>query len=53
VALAQIRDNREAIDTIVEELLETETMDGARLREILATYTTIPEENIPREIVMV
>ena len=52
VALQQIRDNREAIDLIVEELLETETMDGERFREILAQYATIPDENIPREIVM-
>ena len=47
VAMQQISDNREAIDLIVEELLETETMTGERLREILAMYTTIPEENIP------
>jgi|TARA_B110000977_G_C11054017_1_gene483400 cell division protease FtsH len=53
VALQQIRDNREAIDIIVEELLETETMTGERFREILSQYVTIPEENIPREIVMV
>ena len=52
MALQQIRDNREAIDLIVEELLETETMDGERFREILAQYATIPDENIPREIVM-
>ena len=53
VALKQIADNREAIDVIVEELLEVETMDGERFREILAKYVTIPEENIPKEIVMV
>jgi len=53
VALAQIRDNREAIDVIVEELLEVETMTGERFREILSQYVTIPEENIPKEIVMV
>ena len=53
VALQQIRDNREAIDVIVEELLETETMTGERFREILSEYVTIPEENIPKEIVMV
>ena len=53
VALDQIRDNREAIDLIVEELLETETMTGERFRELLGQYVTIPEENIPKEIVMV
>jgi len=53
IALQQIKDNREAIDVIVEELLETETMDGARFREILSQYTEIPEENIPKPFVMV
>lgn len=42
VALAHIRNNREAVDTIVEELLVTETMTGDRFREILAEFTTIP-----------
>ena len=53
VALSQIKDNREAIDVIVEELLETETMDGERFREILSQFAAIPDENIPREIVLV
>merc|ERR1712230_189625 len=53
VALQQIKDNREAIDVIVEELLEVETMTGERFREILGQYVPIPEENIPREIAMV
>jgi len=53
VALSQIKDNREAIDVIVEELLETETMDGERFREILSRFAAIPDENIPREIVLV
>ena len=53
VALGHIKDNREAIDVIVEELLETETMDGARFREILAQYVEIPEENIPKPLSMV
>ena len=35
VALEQIRDNREAIDLIVEELLETETMTGERFLKAL------------------
>jgi len=53
VALRQIKDNREVIDVIVEELLEAETMTGERFREILSQYVSIPEENIPKEIVMV
>ena len=52
VALKHIRDNREAIDVITEELIEVETMTGERFREILAKYVTIPEENIPGEIEM-
>lgn len=52
VAVKQIRDNREAIDAVVEELLEVETMTGERFREILSQYVKIPEENIPGEIAM-
>lgn len=37
---------REAIDKITEELLEKETLTGDEMREILAQYTTIPEENL-------
>jgi cell division protease FtsH len=44
-ALAHINDNREAIDAITAELLVTETMTGDRFREVLASYTTIPEGN--------
>jgi cell division protease FtsH len=46
VALRHIRDNREAIDKITEELLEKETLTGDEFRTILAQYATIPEENI-------
>jgi len=52
MALKHITDNREALDEIVEELLEVETMDGARFREILSKYATIPEENIPKKVEM-
>jgi len=45
VALKQMRDNREAIDKIVELLLEKETISGKEFRGILSQYTTIPEEN--------
>ena len=43
-ALAHIKNNRQAMDVIVEELMETETMTGERFREILAKFTTIPAE---------
>jgi len=46
VALQQIRSNRVAIDAIVEELNETETMTGERFREMLGMHTTIPAENL-------
>jgi len=45
-ALKIIRDNREVIDEIVEELLVTETITGERFREMLAMRATIPEENL-------
>jgi cell division protease FtsH len=40
------RENREAIDKIVELLQERETIDGDEFREILSKYTKIPEENL-------
>merc|ERR1712070_405332 len=52
-ALAQIQDNKDAMDIIVEELMVTETMTGERFREILGSYTEIPEENIPNSVVAV
>jgi cell division protease FtsH len=46
VALKHISENREAIDRIVEDLLEKETLTGDEFRTLLSQYTTIPEENI-------
>jgi len=46
VALRHIRENREAIDRITEELLEKETLTGDEMRSILSQYATIPEENL-------
>merc|ERR1712151_613572 len=46
IALSQIRENREAIDEIVEVICGKETISGEEFRSILATYTTIPEENM-------
>lgn len=46
VALKHISDNREAIDEIVEILIEKETIDGDEFRSILSKYTTIPEDHM-------
>ena len=40
------RENREAIDKIVELLQERETISGDEFREILSQYTKIPDENV-------
>ncbi len=45
-ALDQISSNREAMDAIVEVLIEKETISGDEFRALLAKYTTIPEVNI-------
>lgn len=45
IALSQIRSNREAIDKIVEVLLEKETMTGDEFRAILSEFVEIPAEN--------
>lgn len=46
VALAHVKDNREAIDRITTLLVERETLSGAEFRQILSEYTTIPEANL-------
>ncbi|CAL5218721.1 g434 [Coccomyxa viridis] len=43
LALKHVRENREAIDKIVELLQEKETIDGKEFRAILSEFTTIPE----------
>ncbi|GLT53701.1 hypothetical protein SLA2020_269560 [Shorea laevis] len=45
IALSHIRNNREAIDKIVEVLLEKETMSGDEFRAILSEFVEIPAEN--------
>ncbi|KAJ6710683.1 METALLOPROTEASE M41 FTSH [Salix koriyanagi] len=45
IALSHIRYNREAIDKIVEVLLEKETMTGDEFRAILSEFVEIPPEN--------
>eukprot|EP00898_Chlorokybus_atmophyticus_P001112 jgi/Chlat1/2000/Chrsp158S02317 len=52
-ALDHIRNNREAMDKIVEVLVEKETITGDEFRSILSQYTTIPEVNKPLEPVTV
>ena len=39
-----IKDNRVIIDLIVERLLDVETMDGSEFRELLSTYTVLPDK---------
>ena len=46
VAVQQIRDNRVAIDKIVDVLIEKETISGDEFRELLAQYTEIPAANL-------
>merc|ERR1712209_59605 len=38
---------REAMDSIVEVLLQKETISGHEFREMLAKYVTIPAGNMP------
>lgn len=45
IALTHIRNNREAIDRIVEVLIEKETMTGDEFRALLSEFTEIPVEN--------
>ena len=46
-AIEIILDNRVIIDLIVERLLDVETMDGEEFRELLSTYTVLPQKNAP------
>jgi cell division protease FtsH len=46
-AIEIILDNRVVIDLVVEKLLDKETMDGDELRELLSSYTILPNKNLP------
>lgn len=46
IALKHIRNNREAIDKIVEVLLEKETITGDEFRALLSEFVEIPPENV-------
>jgi cell division protease FtsH len=45
VALSHIRNNRAAIDKIVELLVEKETLSGEEFRAILSEFAEIPPSN--------
>ena len=42
-----ILDNRVVIDLIVERVLDVETLDGAEFRDLVSTYTILPNKNTP------
>ena len=46
-AIEIIIDNRVIIDLIVERLLDIETMEGTEFRQLLNSYTILPDKNIP------
>ena len=39
-----LRENREAMDRLVDLLIEKETIDGQELQQIVAEYTVVPEK---------
>jgi cell division protease FtsH len=45
-ALQIMQDNREAIDRMVDILVDKESIDGEEFRQILAEYTVVPEKEI-------
>nr|YP_009496273.1 putative plastid division protein [Guinardia striata]AWT38845.1 putative plastid division protein [Guinardia striata] len=46
-AIDIILDNRVVIDLAVERLLDVETLDGAEFRELVNTYTVLPDKKAP------
>ena len=46
-AIEIILDNRVVIDLAVERLLDVETLDGAEFRELVSTYTVLPNKKTP------
>jgi len=44
MALKIMLDNREAIDRIVDILIDKETLSGEDFRQIVAEYTVVPEK---------
>lgn len=46
IAKKLVKNNREAIDKLVEVLLEKETLSGDEFRAVLSEFTDIPSENV-------
>merc|ERR1712191_40445 len=46
-AVEIVLDNRVVIDLTVEKLMDVETMDGEEFRELLSTYTVLPNKDLP------
>jgi len=46
-ALEIILDNRVVIDLIVDKLMDSETVDGVELRQLVSKYTVLPQKNTP------
>lgn len=46
IAKNHIRNNRDAIDKLVEVVMERETITGEEFRAILSEFTNIPSENV-------
>lgn len=46
IAKNHIRNNREAIDKLVEVVMERETLSGEEFRALLSEFTDIPLENV-------
>lgn len=46
-AIEIIIDNRVIIDLVVERLLDIETMEGTEFRQLLNSYTILPDKNVP------
>lgn len=46
VAKKHVRNNREAIDKLVEVVMERETLTGGEFRDILCKFTNLPSENV-------
>ncbi|KAL3525115.1 hypothetical protein ACH5RR_013487 [Cinchona calisaya] len=49
IAKNHIRNNREAMDKIVEVLLEKETLTGDEFRALLSEFTDIPSDNLAKK----
>jgi len=46
-AVEIVLDNRVVIDLIVEKLMDVETIDGPEFRQLLGTYTVLPNKKVP------